>query len=442
MMTRTSSLLLAATALLTLACGGSSGGGAGGPPAPPYPGAPPLGVEILRTDGTVINDGAGADTGWRWIPFDDTTCTTATLVEAPAGSGTFHYELGTSPTGLAINWGSEASTDLVVYLQGGGACWDFFTCGGARSLGIDKTATAGPFGPAEFAADVHDAYPASWVLRANLPAALTDATIVFVPYCTGDVHGGDRVTTYAPPNVFPLSALPSITWHHVGHANVMAYLARLGATFPAPTRLVVAGSSAGGFGTLANYPAFRWYWPDAKAYLIDDSAPPLIANAIPTATRSGWYASWNLGESLDRFCPECRTDMSRGLAELEARYPDDRIALISHLQDEVIRTFYGTFTLSPPYVVPMPAATFSAQLRLLGTSVLDPATANAKYFFTNSPTPIAHPALQDPGAVTTPGAGLGAWLEEMLSDATTWASAADPDQLVTAPAVVAEAVGR
>jgi hypothetical protein len=71
----------------------------------------------------------------------------------------------------------------------------------------------------------------------------------------------------------------------------------------------------------------------------------------------------------------------------------------------------------------MPAAQFESELRRLGTTVMDPATANAKYFF---PAGTAHPTLEAPDAVTTPAPGLPAWLELMLSDAPGWTSAADP----------------
>ncbi len=204
----------------------------------------------------------------------------------------------------------------MIFLQGGGACWEFVTCGGAAPL-VDKTASTGPFGPAEFARDVFDRYPRSWLRRANLPSTLRDATIVFVPYCTGDVHGGDRVATYRSiiPGVDP------ITWHHVGRANITAFLRRLGPTFPQPRRLVVAGSSGGAFGALANYPRFRERWPDARAYLVDDSGPPLEGNAIPRSTRDAWYESWDLGASLDGFCPGCRSDFSGTLREIVRRYP-------------------------------------------------------------------------------------------------------------------------
>jgi hypothetical protein len=366
------------------------------------------GAPIARTEGTAI---AGA-AEWRWVPFDDAFCTDA-IADA---SG--RYTFGTSTTGLAISWGPATSTDLVIFLQGGGACWDFLTCGGAAPL-LDKTALAGPFGPGEFAQNIYDKYPRSWIRRENLPGSLRDATIVFVPYCTGDVHGGDRVTRY----VSLIPGVPSITWHHVGHANVKAFLERLAPTFPHPGKLVVAGSSGGGFGSLANYTTFRASWPDAKAYLVDDSGPPLIGDAIPVVTRAAWYASWNIGASLDGFCPECPADMSAGLREIVSRYPQDRVALLSHLQDSVIRGFFGTITLTPaPAITPMPADTFEAQLRLLGTSVMDPATTTAKYFFTVG---TSHPTLEDPTAIVTPSPGLQAWLDLMLSDSAAWASASD-----------------
>jgi hypothetical protein len=366
------------------------------------------GAAISRTEGTAI-DGAP---GWRWVPFGDAVCTDAT------SDASGHYTFGTSTTGLAISWGPTTSTDVVIFLQGGGACWEFVTCGGAAPL-VNKTAATGPFGPAEFAQNIYEKYPNAWTRREHLPASLRDATIVFVPYCTGDVHGGDRVMTY----VSLIPGFPSITWHHVGHANINAFLKRLVPTFPSPGKLVVAGSSGGGFGSLVNYPTFRASWPQAKAYLVDDSGPPLIGDAIPAITRAGWFASWNLGETLDPFCPECPADMSAGLREVLARYPNDRVALLSHLQDKVIRGFFGTITLTPtPALTPMPADVFEAQLRLLGTTVMDPATTNGKYFFTAGD---GHPTLEDPTAITTPSPGLEAWIDLMLSDSAAWASASD-----------------
>jgi hypothetical protein len=179
-MTRRRYALLAATALLAAACGGSEPSPP--PPVNPYAGTPPLGTAILPTDGSAIMDGT-TDTGWRWVPFDDAFCSDA--------DGT------ASKTGLAINWGTTA--DLVVFLQGGGACWEYYTCG------LVHTATTGPFGPSQFVTSAYNLYPSSWARRANLPTALANATVVFVPYCTGDVHGGNAVTTYTMPSFPPVT---------------------------------------------------------------------------------------------------------------------------------------------------------------------------------------------------------------------------------------------
>jgi hypothetical protein len=408
MSTPTTALRRAFLAALLLAAAACGDGSSSSTPNP-YAGTPPTSAAISRTEGTPI---AGAPT-WTWVPFQDAVCTDAVL-----DSSGLSYQFSSSATGLAISWGPETSTDVVVFLQGGGACWDFLSCGGIPNV-IPKTASTGPFGPAEFAKDIYAKYPHSWVVRANLPSALADATIVFVPYCTGDVHGGDAVRTYTSP----IQGLPPITWHHAGHANIMAFLKRLGPTFPSPGKLVVAGSSAGGFGSLANYPAFRWYWPNARAYLVDDSGPPLIGDAIPPANRNAWYASWNLGASLDAFCTTCRADLSDGIREIAHRYPSDRLALISHLQDLTIRTFFATIDETTLTVAVMPADRFQSALVNLKTTVMDP--VGARCFYTNTPSPTAHPSLEDPTRVTTPAPGLAPWIELMLSDDPSWTSVSD-----------------
>ena len=173
----------------------------------------------------------------------------------------------------------------------------------------------------------------------------------------------------------------------------------------------------------ANYPAFRWYWPNARAYLVDDSGPPLIGDAIPPANRNAWYASWNLGASLDAFCTTCRADLSDGIREIAHRYPSDRLALISHLQDLIIRSFFATIDETTLTVAVMPADRFQAALVNLKTTVMDP--VGARCFYTNTPDPTAHPSLEDPTKVTTPAPGLAQWIELMLSDDPNWKSVSD-----------------
>jgi hypothetical protein len=317
-------------ALLLAACGAS-----GSPDALPAAGEPIAG----------LSPGA-----WTWVDFPDSAC-----------------EDG-SPTGIAVNPGS--GPDLLLLLNGGGACWDYFTC---EVLG---TASRGPFGRPQFEALAAGALPGSILDRALPGNPFADAALVFVPYCTGDIHGGDRVATYA-------GAGGARTWRHVGHANAVAFARRLAATFPAPRRLVVSGASAGGFGALLNYDTFRHYWPAAEGFLLDDSGPPLRRGAVSQTLLDAWYASWGLGRVLDPLCAAaCRGDLSAALVAVASRHPSDRLALLSSLQDRVIA---GYFLLGPDEL--------QADLLKLAAEVFDP-SPNARYFYVagSSHTMLASPA--------------------------------------------------
>ncbi len=382
---------------LAVACGGSSSH-----PGSQYTGTPPTsGTAITATTGTDLGN------GWRWIDVDGTVC------DDPKPGGGYT----TSATGFAIKLGTAKK--LVVFLDGGGACWDFYSCGGAPQV-VQTTATTGPFGAAQATTRLA-ALPGSILDPAVLtPLGLADASLVFVPYCTGDVHSGDRVTTYPPP---PGLNLPSITWEHRGHHNVMLDLERLGATFQgatAPDTLLVSGSSAGGFGSTANYPAFRWYWPAAKSYLVDDSGPPLIGSAIPPASRAQWDAAWGLEDATIRdVCGSaCDQDLSMAVPALAGKFPEDHLALLSYTQDAVIRGFFYTLVGFTP--TPMSAQDFENALNALATQRFDP-LPNAKVFYETGAldTPTARPATTHTmlGAVSThvtgatPGVNLLDWLQ-------------------------------
>ncbi|PKQ06127.1 MAG: hypothetical protein CVT72_07610, partial [Alphaproteobacteria bacterium HGW-Alphaproteobacteria-11] len=94
---------------------------------------------------------------------------------------------------------------------------------------------------------------------------LKDWTQVFVTYCTGDVHLGNRDVTYD-------SWKEEFTVRHRGRANVRAVLDWVYRNVKAPERVLVAGSSAGGI-------AAPWYaveiaerYPQAGIAVLGDGA--------------------------------------------------------------------------------------------------------------------------------------------------------------------------
>jgi hypothetical protein len=314
---------------------------------------------------------------WTWVDFPDSSCDDG----SPTGIGVF-------PTG---------SKNLIVFLNGGGACWDYLTC---YTL---NTAVHGPFGKTQFDAQSGGLNTNTIFDRTDTKNPVHDWNMVFIPYCTGDVHAGDNVATYKDN-----TGMITKTYHHAGHANVLAYLKRLGATFPQLDKLVVSGSSAGGYGAAFNYDNFRAYWPQAKSYLLDDSGPTLEGDAIPAGYKTAWYANWRLDKVLDPICGDpCKTDLSIATKLLAARYGSDRMALLSSLQDQTIS---GYFLLSGP--------AFQTEIEMVAHDILDP-TPNFHYFYVTGNT---HTMLGGISNFTSQGVPLQMWLQQMIGDDSAWKS--------------------
>ena len=113
---------------------------------------------------------------------------------------------------------------VMFFFQGGGACFTAETC--SFTDGTYKVGTGDGDNP-DGGAGVFD------FTDARNPFA--DYSVVFVPYCTGDVHIGNADTQYTP----------DLLVHHKGYVNGNAALDELVATFPDATEVVVAGESAG-----------------------------------------------------------------------------------------------------------------------------------------------------------------------------------------------------
>jgi hypothetical protein len=328
---------------------------------------------------------------WTWVPIEGSMCWDG------------------SPTGIGIEVGPGASPNVLVFLDGGGACWDYMTCWVLRS------APGGPFGAAELEASV--AARAGSVLDRTVPGnPYADYTFVFVPYCTGDVHSGATSMTYAPA---------SQAWRHTGRVNVSNAFQYLASALRAPPKVVVSGSSAGGFGSFHAFTKAKAAWPTARSFLVDDSGPPL-AN-IPTTTVAAWYASWDLGAVVADVCgAPCATDpptLAPVLPALAAAHPTERFALLSSTQDQVIRTFFT----DPKTLQPMAPAVFEASLRELAAAIEDdsPETPPGEtHAFVVSGT--THPMLDRPGRFTSQGVTLLEWLRRQVEDDPAWAAAIPP----------------
>lgn len=229
-----------------------------------------------------------------------------------------------SSTGIGVSLGT--SNRVLVYLAPGGACW----------AGTCSSDTLRSFGANEYLLYSSLVRGSGTILDRTLPGnPFADWTHVFVPYCTGDVHaGGDVTMTYGTQ-----------TWRHHGRANLEAALSYVAAAIPSPGKVVIAGSSAGGFGSLLAFDIARAKWPAGamgpKAYLVDDSGQTFVGNDLPQALRDAWWASWNLAATITPLCPTCQSDLSELWTVLHAAHPTDRLALLTSTQDSTMSGFFG-----------------------------------------------------------------------------------------------------
>jgi hypothetical protein len=306
---------------------------------------------------------------WTWVPFDDAFCANG------------------SQTGIGVNL-TDKSKRVVIYLQGGGACWDDLTC-----YTLKIAANFDGYGEAKFADEAQ--LGASFFNRADPLNPFKDYNFVYVPYCTGDVHAGSNTITYGTK--------PTM---HVGFTNMGLFLKRLAPTFPDAERVFLAGSSAGGFGSLANW----WRTQDAfgktRVDLIDDSGTPLPLAYENAATREQQRTSWNLKAATPPGCPECETDLTKLFSFYSKAYPDHRGALLSYAQDTVLSQF--------SQITP---AKFEMGLEEMTKAEIDP-IKNLHYFIFNG---MGHVLWFSP-LLATKSVSVQAWLTLMVNDSPDWTS--------------------
>ncbi len=317
-----------AALLAASACGGPSGGGAGSTTGSSS-GAGTTGAASSTGDAST-SDGASStsaaddsSTGLDIEPFDGEP------IDVPA-DGEWHF---VEVEGMACNGGVqsgvgvrrvEGASRLVLYFKGGGACFNTLTC-----TFTDPLMLTGP--------EAMEANPTGVLDFENPDNPFLDANVVYMPYCTGDVHAGVLGEQTLPEVVEP--------WNFVGHDNVLAALDRVVPTFADVDELVVLGTSAGGLGALFNFPYIRAGWPDTDTIMIDDSGVVLPDEFLDPCLQNHLRDTWGFSGLLPDGCEGCTTDAGGGLSTLfeylPDRYPDVRFALIASNQDQVLRLFYG-----------------------------------------------------------------------------------------------------
>jgi hypothetical protein len=233
---------------------------------------------------------------------------------------------GGSATGFGVRL-NPASDKLFIYLEGGGACFNGFSCGfNPSSYGEFNFNTWGGGQSGIFDPD-------------NPENPVREWNAVYIPYCTGDVHAGDATGIDVPGLGAPSNQ------SFVGYRNIGLFLKRIIPTFPNVTEVLLTGVSAGGFGAAYNYDRIAQAFCPRPVILIDDSGPPMADAYLAPCLQTRWRELWNLNATLPADCADCALPDGGGIVNyttyIAKKYPASRMGLISSDQDGTIRQFFG-----------------------------------------------------------------------------------------------------
>ncbi len=285
--------------------------------------------ETNETDNSkTLNDPISAnDDEWTWVPVDGANCRDG------------------SQAGIVVNPNS-ASSNLMIFLEGGGACFNSVTC-------VQNPAH---FDDTRLDNFVRGLSSSGILNRENAENPVADWNFVFVPYCTGDVFAGRE------PNgkIFEDDQL------FVGYSNFELFLKRIVPTFPELDRVLLTGVSAGGFGAAVNYHQTAQYFAPTPVSLLDDSGPAMRGKYLRPCLQELWKDLWKLDETVLAACGDNCPDDTDFLMDyfrwMSDEYPDQQLAIIESMEDGVISMFFGFGKDDCARFVPLTGEEFSTAL--------------------------------------------------------------------------------
>ena len=304
------------------------------------------------------------------------------------------------------------SKNLVVYFEGGGACWDNLTCTFPIAPGMPSQVPQF-FVPAIAPGSTPATYDG--IFKADNPAnPVGDWSFVYIPYCTGDLHAGSSVQQYF--NVgHPVLPLPSsFTLQHKGFDNFMVVLDWMKKHMKEPERVLVAGSSAGGYGASVNFPWVAKTYPEARMHVIADASQGVTTAAWDAHTpgRGSWnmqLAPWVFGSNPSAIAgPDL-------LAKGAQAYPRAKLSQFTTAMDGVQIGFYSVMKgyYGPGGACPNPAIDWYQQMSTKLQSY-DASLPNFRHYLAGG---TYHTTLRSPTFYTEASGGTvyADWVANMLA---------------------------
>jgi len=179
------------------------------------------------------------------------------------------------PYAYFVKRGTE--NKVLYYFQGGGACWEQLTC----SIPVCADSVSQSDNPANSMTGFADI--------SNPANPFRNWNIVFVSYCSCDIHFGDAAQDYA-------NADPNNPLHieHRGYQNSQIVEKFAREHFVNPDTVFVTGSSAGAYGAWFNAPNLELAWPGSQFHVLADAGNGVITPEF----RSQYFPNWGFENNV------------------------------------------------------------------------------------------------------------------------------------------------
>ncbi len=219
-------------------------------------------------------------------------------------------------------WVHEGAADKVAFvLEGGGACFSAATCGPTGGTSTVNLAGESPDGPRT-----------QGLLDLDNPDnPLAGYSVVYVPYCTGDLHLGDRTQDYGD----------GVVVEHKGRVNATSALEGMAEAFPDAEEVVVVGFSAGSAGAPLYGGLAHDLLPDAEIAVVSDASGAYPGDELITTAIGGL---WGIFDDLPAWPesagqPQTAWSLPGLFVQAGRHVPGIRFATIDTAADSVQRTF-------------------------------------------------------------------------------------------------------
>jgi Pectinacetylesterase len=176
---------------------------------------------------------------------------------------------------------------LLMYYQGGGVCWSGATCClNTCDQDVDENGSDNP----------NNGFGTGFADLNNPNNPFRNWNVVFVSYCSCDIHTGDNNQTYSSPVCQALAGVTSKDVQHRGYDNAKLAEKFAREHFLDPDEVFVTGSSAGAFGAQTHVTPLARIYAASNVNMLADAGTFEPTQAFVDSA----FPNWGLPNNFDK----------------------------------------------------------------------------------------------------------------------------------------------